>query len=884
MTFLKLLLIILLPLSLWAQSYFKSSADSLKMGNNAFELTFAASECRLQPAFLYNKIARTVHPLMGDLFSLSITFPGDGITPPRNVPRIFSTADFLIDHIKQKQLSGALQVTVTLSGQGLKLRYVIIIPDTKPYFRTILSIKDEARLFPFLQKISPWRVQIKGIQPRHGTFGQPIYTADLFMGVEFPAAYNDYQNDRINCWHYVAQKVPQDTFYTAHPVVIGLSAQGNVRTDFFAYIRTLRPRKDTPFTLYNTWYDIRDFSYDKLLTTIHNFKSTLIDKYGLKLDAFVIDDGWDDVHSVWQINRQKFPQGFTPLVRELKKIHSALGLWISPWNGYDKARTERVHWAREHGFKTSAGRHLCLGDTAYYKIFKEKVLQYQKEARLSFYKIDGFLSVCNETDHNHLPGIYSRELLTRRFIEILQALRRQNPQIFIDITVGTWLSPWWLQYADAVWMTGADYGHAEDVPAFSERDKAITFRDYTLYKDFVRDRLQFPLTNVMTHGIIKGKLNLLGGKNETLRNWQDNAVMYFSRGVMMWELYLSPEVLSSSEWEFLAGVMKWAKANTKILQHTRFVGGNPYQRQIYGYVHRYKNEILLVLRNPFVRPQKIVLTLKELTASQAQLPYGVETIYPLNYVNQTVVRQGRPLTCTLQGYEVRVLRLKPLDAFPPLPAGLYLQPVSKSKNKALFKAYIDPEENSAPTMLNAGHLKQLTFYGKAINLSDLKTIVRNALQSAKQKERTEQKIRLAFDSVTQNGIAGTLTGQRTETDSTARIGVLLCFEKPVDSLTVRFTRNGHKIPRIVKKGANGLWYWVLVTPNDRKYSFRFSFQGKEKPLSHGTVSFWNFSRKPLLELGLLGIESRGEFFEQKPEIPVNAKFKNRTERILEATF
>ena len=876
---------ILLPLLLFAQAYVSSSPDHIAFGNKNFELEFDLSTCFLKPVWLNNKINQNKYRLSGNLFTLTVTFPGEGITPPKNVPQVFTAADFILDTVKHRKTNDGLQLTFFLSGQGLKLKYTFFIPQNRPFFRIMISAKDDNNLQPFLGKISPWNVQINGLHPMHGGFGQPVFGDDLFMGVEFPAAHNDFKNNQINCWHYVAQKLNQKNYYVSHPVVVGFSESQQIKPAFFNYIKTLRPRLDDPFVLYNTWYDIRDFSYPRLLNTIRNFKSTLIDKYHLNLNAFVIDDGWDDVHSVWEINKQKFPQGFTPLVNELKKMHSALGLWISPWNGYDQARNQRVKWAAAHGFKTSAGRHLCLGDTNYFKIFKQKVLQYQKQAHLSFYKIDGFLSICNETDHNHLPGIYSGELLTRRFIEILQALRKQSPDIFIDITVGTWLSPWWLQYADAVWMTGADYGHAEDVPAFSERDKAITFRDYTLYKDFVRDQLQFPLTNVMTHGIIKGKLNLLGGKDETLQNWMDNAVMYFSRGVMMWELYLSPEVLTVKEWDFLAKVMKWAKSNTDILTQSRFIGGDPYQRQIYGYVHQKGNEALIVLRNPFVRPQEITLSQKELFDPEVKGTFAVETLYPNYRLGTQKITRVNPLKCTLQGYEVRVLRLTPELNLPPLPQGIYLAPVSIKGKKSVFEAYLDPAENPKVTFRDLKKLKKLTFYGKPVNLSVFETIVKNVRQRSGKAMPSVSGMNVQFSSVSPTQISGRIQADTIPLWPQGRLGILLDFTAPADSLKIECRQNGRELAATVKKGAEGLWYWILVPEKILRQPLDFKIASASEPMPHGQLSIWNLYKKPLAEIGLLGIEAKNnDAFIRASQMPAAGNYKRMTRLILQTDF
>ena len=60
-------------------------------------------------------------------------------------------------------------------------------------------------------------------------------------------------------------------------------------------------------------------------------------------------------------------------------------------------------------------------------------------------------------------------------IDKCQAVRKKNPNIFLNITSGTWLSPWWVQYANTIWMQGADYGFS-DVPSISQRDAAITYK------------------------------------------------------------------------------------------------------------------------------------------------------------------------------------------------------------------------------------------------------------------------------------------------------------------------------------------------------------------------------------------------------------------------
>ena len=68
-----------------------------------------------------------------------------------------------------------------------------------------------------------------------------------------------------------------------------------------------------------------------------------------------------------------------------------------------------------------------------------------------------------------------------------------------------------------------------------------------------------PVSGLMIHGIIKGRLNFLGGKDESLDSFTNEVMMYFGRGVMMWELYVSPDLLSDNEWNAIASLLNGLK-------------------------------------------------------------------------------------------------------------------------------------------------------------------------------------------------------------------------------------------------------------------------------------------------------------------------------------
>ena len=281
------------------------------------------------------------------------------------------------------------------------------------------------------------------------------------------------------------------------------------------------------------------------------------------------------------------------------------------------------------------------------------MLDYTKKYHLGYFKWDGFLLSCNQLDHGHLPGVYSTEEYISTFIDMMQSVRYINPDIFINITVGTWLSPWWLKYSNAVWMQGEDYAYAEEVPSINPRDKSITYRDAVLYEDFTRQNLIFPTSNLMTHGIIKGRLNFLGGKDESLHSFSNEVMMYFGRGVMMWELYVSPELLSNGEWGAIASAIKWAKENKGVLTKTKMILGDPLKREPYGYTHFTKDKGILLLRNPDINKKDVELKLDDKFGDiDSTKEYYLKVFYPYNYVFGKPVKLGQSIIIPLNSYEV----------------------------------------------------------------------------------------------------------------------------------------------------------------------------------------------------------------------------------------
>jgi hypothetical protein len=422
-----------------------------------------------------------------------------------------------------------------------------------------------------------------------------------------------------------------------------------------------------PFLLYNSWYDLQRLAmnHDNTLARVPDFQKMLLAKYGLHLDSFVLDDGWDDMHKLWQIDPQRFPNGFTDLAAALKGIDSRLGLWFGPIGGYDQ-RPVRIATGKAEGMEiTSNGQYLCIAGKNYSRLLSDAMLKYQKEYGVNYFKLDGTSFGCNQPDHGHPVGIYSDEAVARSLIGMMDKVRAQDPKVFLNITTSIWLSPWWLRYADTVWMGGSDSGYLPSVPTLAQRQSAVSYKDSVLYDDFVAHQAQFPISSLMTHGIIKGKYNMLGGNKEFIEDFRDEVVHYYSVGDMMYELYISPDILSAEEMDTLGNTTKWAIANAHpLLDNSTMVLGDPAKREPYGYVHSSAEKSIVTLRNPFVEPRTVRLKLDEGNGfRKIEGTQALEIQYPYRKV-MAAVKFGDTVTFDLGAYEQLLFELRPDDQVP----------------------------------------------------------------------------------------------------------------------------------------------------------------------------------------------------------------------------
>ena len=632
-------------------------------------------------------------------FGLEVMFTGwsaPGKVNNAENPVVLTKKDFTFIGREVKELpDGTQELDLDFKGQetSIRLRLAYQLGAEAFYVRRSLSVCDSEFGHHFLRWFWTRRGAVSGIGSvlKKGGFGQPAAAlldgGGVFFGVEYPAAENHLEiregRAEILCGQEYGRLIGADRL-ASDWVVEGLTPNAFVKYWFFRYLDQVRVAPLRPFSLYNTWYDLRSPEYpgwspDKVMSEgtalrmVDILRRSMIEKHGIKLDAFVLDDGWDVYESDWALRPEQWPRGLKPLADELKKTGTALGLWLGPTGGYS-FRLKRVNWMRDHGYevvgRTKDTAMLCLAGKNYGALLKKRVTDFAANDGVGYYKWDGLQFSCSEPDHGHPLDIYSRRAVMESLADMCRAVRRVNPAIFLNITSGTWLSPWWVRFADTIWMQGMDYGFA-DVPSLSRRDGAITYRDFILYDDFRRQDFWFPISNLMTHGIIKGKHESVGEAAEPLDKFTDDVLLYFARGVSMYELYISPDILTEGEWTSIARSMAWARDRFPILMNSEMVGGNPLKGEAYAHVHFKGKRGILAARNPVMEPTSLDVKLDPaLGLDPSATMLVLEKVYPMRWISPKLFRAGESVLLSLDGFETAVWEVYPLqDADRPLLAG-----------------------------------------------------------------------------------------------------------------------------------------------------------------------------------------------------------------------
>lgn len=488
--------------------------------------------------------------------------------------------------------------------------------------------------------------------------GAPVASGDVFIGFEHPLSTCSVSLGRARC--KIARELPLRAGKSVtYSNVIGVSPQGQLRRAFLRYVERERAHPYRTFLHYNSWYDLGYFSkFDETgaLAVVRAFGDELHLKRNVALDSYLFDDGWDDPSTLWHFN-SGFPQGLTNVRIAAEQYGAEPGIWMSPWGGYGKPKQMRVEAARADGFQIANGG-LALSDPNYYKLFRDTCLRMIRDFGVNQFKFDGTGNADSVVPGSEFDSDFDAA------IHLIGELRTEKPDLYVNLTTGTYPSPFWLQYADSIWRGGEDHSFLGEG---TNRQRWITYRDADTYEHIVMEGPLYPLNSLMLHGLIFAK-HAKGLDSDPADDFRTEVRDYFGSGTQLQEMYISPSLLSQQNWDDLAEAAKWSRANADVLVDTHWVGGDPAQAEIYGWASWEPRKGILVLRNPSARPQSISLKLAEVFELPAGLAQEFRMRSPWKDASEGssfVLASGQTHCFALKPFEVLVLGASPVNHYKP---------------------------------------------------------------------------------------------------------------------------------------------------------------------------------------------------------------------------
>jgi hypothetical protein len=606
------------------------SRDGLVLENNVIACAWSVTDGQLKPKTVTDKLSATTLQIQNaECFQF---ISDNGKTVSSSDLKIVGKPELknLEPKPKSSRLAerfGGKQIIAVLasSDDNLKVEWCAILRDGSNYVRQEVRVSTEKEAIE-IKEIVLLKLPVAGAKVMGTVDGSPVVAGNMFFACEHPISKSQILQEnlpQLRCSLLCGAALKPGELLM-QSTVIGVAPEGQLRRSFLYYVERERAHPYRPFLHYNSWYDIgyggEKIRESQCMEVIELFGRELIDRRKVVMDSFALDDGWDDTASLWQFHKG-FPNGFSTLRKVAEKYDSALGAWQSPFGGYGAAKEERIKYGLEQGFETNETG-FSLAGPKYYARFRDVCVNMISKYGLNYFKFDGIGAGGTPS------GVGSKFVQDiQGLLRLIRELREVKPDIFINVTTGTWPSPYWLWYGDSTWRSGADwstYGWG------SKRQQQITYRDKETYHNVVARAPLYPLNSLMTQGVMFAN----HGLPDEVDGLVDDIRAFFASGTNCQELYITPSLMQPQHWDVLAEAAKWSRDNMDVLVDTHWVGGDPAPidrsmavnskssatnglgssigaGQVYGWASWSTRKGILSLRNPHDKPGKITVDIGE---------------------------------------------------------------------------------------------------------------------------------------------------------------------------------------------------------------------------------------------------------------------------------
>jgi len=557
-----------------------------------------------------------------------------------------------------------------------------------------------------VDRLQVWRFSTSEKASRGGR-GEAVFVGNWFVGADYPCFYSRHSDgfaapDYFYRWDYMVDLAGRDKDFAPRKglvtvfhfpgyarqqaggawgieskrAVIGLArTKGDgAELALFDYIAETRkpPRSHLH---YNNWYshEGKNLSVEHFIPNVYKPINDKLKTYGARLDAIVPDHGWQNSKAFEYIFQPKVDATHSPLPDLAKALMAHDKTHLGIWMALDGTNQSTAHGlkigykpAYAEGFERKAR---WMQGKAYFNILDPRYQRDLKKA-LRFLIVEaGVDYIKHDFNHNftsdYLSQRHAREACLDVTLDLLRYERSLNPKVYQNYTNGSWFSPWWLQHVDALWMMSGDSGNSREWPLLSQRDRSTSYRDKYFFESFNNaarcPRPVIPIANFMTHGIIFSSKKPFTDGKDLLDDWANHVMMYYARGTMVKELYITPKLLSEGQWRVLGKASDWAVRNQQRLVNTVIVGGNAARGEVYGFVSWVDGRAILTVRNPNRNAQVLTVPFDRTVyyRGPAGKPYRARAVYPFVEQMPWALTAGKAFEVTVPGDTVIVYEIDP---------------------------------------------------------------------------------------------------------------------------------------------------------------------------------------------------------------------------------
>ena len=510
------------------------------------------------------------------------------------------------------------------------------------------------------------------VAPSEGEVGFPVYLGDeFFMGLAHPYGHVRGQQGTVLLRQYPGTKLPPGETFNCMETVYGVARGGEARNAFLSHVQGRMRRvirgHDQPYAIFdcfggkpggnNNFDATEDYVLDNLGKVAKGARDS-----DCRFDYHSIEF-WVDYHGdLTQPDRQRFPHGFSRIMAELKKLKMRPGLWIdSSWENWsvggnpavkpDLANDPRYVSTGYDGIGWDA---LCRASEPIKSMYAKAFRYHIRANGVRLFKFDNFRPLCYNPKHDHLPGVYSTEAIGNSVIQFLHDLDAENHDVFLMLYWG-YRSPWWLLHADTLFEPGLfmEASYPSSVSSLYARDSVTAGLDQAQWycKDVPRrgkDSLGIWLSS--------------WGWNSSVgsERWQEGFVMDICRGSLLAQPWTDTSWLSPPQREQMAVFINLLKERPDCFGNPRFIVGNPWNNEPYGYACSNGKRAFIALNNCTWKDVSLTLELNPKWGLRNEQAYHLFRWYP--HPAQLTSEDGdftRQASIALRPFEILLLEAIP---------------------------------------------------------------------------------------------------------------------------------------------------------------------------------------------------------------------------------